>query len=119
MTEAIERNDNEYAKWIAGQSFESCANTVPLDHMPNNDDSAERGIAAGMWMRACGVILQDDDKHWQSRTAESAPRRRFVCRYRFLVAAPLLRGPPSLNGRYCDLCGFSNALFIREILFRR
>ncbi len=62
MNEAIERNDNEYAKWIAGQSFESLADTVPLDDMPDSDDSASRGINAGIWMRACGVILQDDDK---------------------------------------------------------
>ena len=62
MTEAIARNDNEYAKWIAGQSFESLADTVPLDRMPSNDDSASRGINAGIWMRACGVILQDDNK---------------------------------------------------------
>ena len=62
MTEAIERTDNEYAKWIAGQSFESLADTVPLDDMPNNDDGASRGISAGTWMRACAVILQDDDK---------------------------------------------------------
>ncbi len=62
MSEAQETNDNEYAKWIAGQTFESLADTVPLDEMPNNDDSATRGISAGIWMRACGVILQDDDK---------------------------------------------------------
>ena len=62
MTQAIERNDNEYAKWIAGQSFESCVDTMPLDRMPDNDDSAERGISAGIWMRACAVILQDNDK---------------------------------------------------------
>jgi len=62
MTQAIERNDNEYAKWIAGQTFESCVDTVPLDRMPDNDDGASRGINAGIWMRACAVILQDDDK---------------------------------------------------------
>ena len=62
MTEAIERNDNEYPKWIAGQTFESCVDTVPLDDMPNNEDDASRGMNAGIWMRACAVILQDDDK---------------------------------------------------------
>ena len=62
MAEAIERNDNEYAKWIAGQSFASAADTIPLDGLMNNDDMAKRGINEGIWMRACAVILQDDDK---------------------------------------------------------
>ena len=62
MNEAIERNDNEYAKWIAGQSFESLADTVPLDGMPDNDFMSERGISEGIWMRTCAVILQDNDK---------------------------------------------------------
>ena len=62
MTEAIERNDNEYAKWIAGQIFESAADAIPLDGMANNDDMSARGINEGIWMRTCAVILQDDDK---------------------------------------------------------
>ncbi len=60
--EAQEINRKETGEWLAGQTFESLADTVSLDEMPNNDDSAERGISAGTWMRACGVILQDDDK---------------------------------------------------------
>ena len=62
MSEAQETNRKETGKWLAGQTFESLADTVPLDDMPNNDDSAARGISAGQWMRLCGVILQDDDK---------------------------------------------------------
>ncbi len=62
MNEAIERDDSEYAKWIAGQTFEGCVDTVPLDSMPNNADDASRGMNAGIWMRACAVILQDDDE---------------------------------------------------------
>ena len=62
MTEAIERNDNEYAKWIAGQSFASASDAIPLDGMVNNDEMSARGINEGIWMRACAVILQDDDK---------------------------------------------------------
>ena len=44
------------------QSFESLAETVPLDGILDNDQMAERGINEGIWMRACAVILQDDDK---------------------------------------------------------
>ncbi len=62
MSEAQETNRKETGEWLARQSFESCADTVSLDEMPNNDDSATRGISAGTWMRLCGVILQDDDK---------------------------------------------------------
>ena len=60
--EAQETNRKETGEWLAGQTFESLAHTVPLDDMPNNDDSATRGISAETWMRACAVILQDDDK---------------------------------------------------------
>ena len=60
--EAQEANRKETGEWLARQSFGSCVETVPLDDMPNNDESAERGISAGIWMRTCGVILQDDDK---------------------------------------------------------
>ncbi len=60
--EAQEINRKKTGEWLAGQTFESLAHTVPLDDMPNNDDSAQRGISAGIWMRACAVILQDDDK---------------------------------------------------------
>ncbi len=62
MAEAIERNDNEYAKWIAGQTFASASDAIPLDGMVNNDEMSARGINEGLWMRACAVILQDDDK---------------------------------------------------------
>ncbi len=62
MTEAIERNDNEYAKWIAGQAFASASDAIPVDGLPNNDDMSARGVNDGIWMRACAVILQDDDK---------------------------------------------------------
>ena len=50
------------AQWIAEQSFESLADVMPLDEMPDNDQMAERGISEGIWMRTCAVILQDDDK---------------------------------------------------------
>ena len=62
MTEAIERNDNEYAKWIAGQTFESASDAMPLDGMMDNDEMSARGVNAGLCMRACAVVLQDDDK---------------------------------------------------------
>lgn len=63
MTEAQETSENEVMpEWLAAQTFESLADTVPLDDMPNNDDSAKRGISVGTWMRACGFVLQDDDK---------------------------------------------------------
>ena len=62
MTEAIERNDNEYAKWIAGQTFESASDAMPLDGMMDNDEMSARGVNEGLWMRACAVILQDDDQ---------------------------------------------------------
>ncbi len=62
MTEAIERNDNEYAKWIAGQTFASASDAIPLDGLPANDEMSACGINEGIWMRACAVILQDDDK---------------------------------------------------------
>ncbi len=62
MTEAIERNDNEYAKWIAGQTFASVSDAIPLDGLPANDEMSARGINEGIWMRACAVVLQDDDK---------------------------------------------------------
>ncbi len=61
MAEAIERNDNEYAKWIAGQTFASASDAIPPDGMMNNDEMSARGINEGIWMRACAVILQDDD----------------------------------------------------------
>ncbi len=62
MTEAIERNDNEYAKWIAGQTFASASDAIPLDGMMDNDEMSARGVNEGLWMRACAVVLQDDDK---------------------------------------------------------
>ncbi len=49
-------------EWMAALTFESLADAVPLDDMPDNDFMAERGIGEGIWMRTCAVILQDDDK---------------------------------------------------------
>ena len=63
MTEAHETNQKEVTQeWLAGQTFESLADTVPLDSMPDNDKMSGRGISEGIWMRTCAVILQDDDK---------------------------------------------------------
>ena len=59
MSEAREADD---PNWLAGQSFESLANLVRLDDMPDNGHMAKRGINEGIWMRTCAVILQDDDK---------------------------------------------------------
>ena len=63
MREAQEMSEKDATpEWIAGQTFESLADTVPLDSMPDNDFMSERGISEGIWMRTCAVILQDDDK---------------------------------------------------------
>ena len=62
MSEIQERNDKETMEWMAGQTFESLADTVTLDGMPSNDDMSERGVNLAIWMRAVAVILQDDDK---------------------------------------------------------
>ena len=63
MSEVQETSDKEVTpKWMAALTFESLADAVPLDDMPDNDFMAERGIGEGIWMRTCAVILQDDDK---------------------------------------------------------
>ena len=63
MSEVQETSDKEVTpEWMAALTFESLADTVPLDDMPDNDFMAERGIGEGIWMRTCAVILQDDDK---------------------------------------------------------
>ena len=49
------------AEFYAEQTFDSLADTIPLDGMPDNDDMAQRGMNEGIWMRACAIILQDDD----------------------------------------------------------
>ena len=49
-------------EFLATQTFDSLADTVPLDEMPDNDEMAQRGMSEGIWMRTCAVILQDDDK---------------------------------------------------------
>ena len=56
MTEALT------ADFLAEQTFDSLADTIPLDGMPDNDDMAKRGMNEGVWMRTCAVILQDDDE---------------------------------------------------------
>ena len=62
-SDAPETGEKEATQeWIAAQTFESLADTVPLYSMPDNDFMAERGIGEGIWMRTCAVILQDDDK---------------------------------------------------------
>ena len=50
------------AEFLASQTFDSLADTVPLDGMLDNDEMAQRGMNEGIWMRTCAVILQDDDK---------------------------------------------------------
>ena len=63
MSEVQETSDKEVTpEWMAALTFESLADAVPLDDMPDNDFMAERGIGEGIWMRTCAVILQDDDK---------------------------------------------------------
>ena len=63
MSEAHETSGiMESPEWLATQTFESLADTVRLDDMPDNDFMAERGISEGIWMRTCAVVLQDDDK---------------------------------------------------------
>lgn len=49
-------------EYLAAQTFESLADTVPLDAMMDNGEMAQRGIDEGIWMRICAGILQDDDK---------------------------------------------------------
>ena len=49
-------------EYLAAQTFESLADTVPLDAMMDNGEMAQRGINEGIWMRICAFILQDDDK---------------------------------------------------------
>jgi len=61
MTEAQETKGLS-AEFCASQKFESAADAIPLDGMMNNDEMSARGINEGIWMRACAVILQDDDK---------------------------------------------------------
>ncbi len=61
MTEAQETKGLS-AEFCASQTFESAADAIPLDGMMNNDEMSARGINEGIWMRACAVILQDDDK---------------------------------------------------------
>ncbi len=61
MTEAQETKELS-AEFCASQTFESASNAIPLDGMMNNDEMSARGINEGIWMRACAIILQDDDK---------------------------------------------------------
>ena len=49
-------------EFLATQSFDSLADIVRLDGMPDSDEMAKRGMNEGRWMRTCAVILQDDDK---------------------------------------------------------
>ena len=63
MSEVQETSDKEITpEFMAEQSFESLADRIPLDGVLDNDQMSERGINEGIWMRACAVILQDDDK---------------------------------------------------------
>ena len=63
MSDVQEASDKEITpEFMAEQSFESLADTIPLDGMPDNERMSERGINEGIWMRTCAVILQDDDK---------------------------------------------------------
>ena len=50
------------AEFWASQKFESASDAIPLDGLMNNDEMSARGINEGIWMRACAIILQDDDK---------------------------------------------------------
>ena len=61
MSEAQETKALSAEFW-ASQNFESASDAIPLDGMMNNDEMSARGINEGRWMRACAVILQDDDK---------------------------------------------------------
>ena len=61
MTEAQETKELS-AEFCASQTFESASDAIPLDGMMNNDEMSARGINEGLWMRACAVILHDDDK---------------------------------------------------------
>jgi len=45
----------------AAVKFDGLADIVKLDELPTNDEAAERGINEVVWMRACGLILQDSD----------------------------------------------------------
>lgn len=63
MSETQEtRKEKETSEWLSKQTFESLAETVPLDRIPDSDVMAKRGMNEGMWMRTCAVILRDDDK---------------------------------------------------------
>ncbi len=56
MSEVQETSDKEVTpEWMAALTFESLADAVPLDDMPDNDFMAERGIGEGIWMRTCAV----------------------------------------------------------------
>jgi len=50
------------AEFLASQKFESASDAIPLDGLMDNDEMSARGINEGIWMRACAVILQDDDE---------------------------------------------------------
>lgn len=54
--------DMQETRDLADHKFESLANTINLDDMPNGDEDAERGRNEGVWMRAAAVILQDDSE---------------------------------------------------------
>ena len=60
---AHENGEKEITQeYLAAQTIESLADTVPLDAMMDNGEMAQRGINKGIWMRICAIILQDDDK---------------------------------------------------------
>ncbi len=50
------------AEFWASQKFECASDAIPLDGLMDNDEMSARGINEGRWMRACAVILQDDDE---------------------------------------------------------
>ena len=39
----------------------------------NNDEMSARGINEGIWMRACAVILQDDDEQLYEKFKDDEP----------------------------------------------
>lgn len=52
----------EGLKETAAFKFDGLADIVKLDDMPTNEEASERGVSEVIWMRACGVILQDTDE---------------------------------------------------------
>ncbi len=77
MSEVQETKELSAEFW-ASQNFESASDTIPLNGLMSNDEMSARGINEGIWMRACAIILQDDDEQLYAKFKDDESAEVFL-----------------------------------------